>query len=263
MVGSRVRLDQQFDRVQRDGADLDLLPRVVLEQRAGVDASHEVVVELEHAVDAQDVRDEVVGEQRQAVEVVRGRDARQREVGGGDLGALEQRHVAARVGRDVAARSASWRARSRAPRRSRRTVARRPGTSRRRARPARAGGSRRAPSGRARGPGPSCARSPSRVIVRSSLRRPGPAGAQPGLHRAVARQPVALADRGKPAGAEVDRVQLQAERRPRLVVGALEVGRRRRLGGQLAARRPRSAPRRSARSPPRSRRARPPRGCRR
>ena len=60
------------------------------------------LVELEHAVEPQHVRHEVVGEQRQAVEVRGGRDAGEVEVRGGDLGALVERHRPAVVGRDVA-----------------------------------------------------------------------------------------------------------------------------------------------------------------
>ena len=63
----------------------------MLDQLLGVDAGDERVVELEHAVEPEHVRDEVVGEQGQAVEVVAGREAGQREVGGGDLRALEER----------------------------------------------------------------------------------------------------------------------------------------------------------------------------
>ena len=61
----RVGGDEQLDGVQRAGADLDLLGRVVLDQLLGVDPGDEVVVELEHAVEPQHVRDEVVGEERQ------------------------------------------------------------------------------------------------------------------------------------------------------------------------------------------------------
>ena len=59
--------------------------------------------------------------------------------------------------------------------------------------------------------------------------------AQPGLDRAEARDAGRLAERRKPARAEVDRVELQAERGAGLVVGALEVGRGRRLRGSVRA----------------------------
>src|SRR4051794_8596323 len=93
--GGRVAVggDQQLDRVQRAGADLDLLGRVVLDQLLGVDAGDQIGIELEHAVDAQDVWHEVVGEQRERTEIAGGRDAGQREVGGGDLGTLVQRYL--------------------------------------------------------------------------------------------------------------------------------------------------------------------------
>ena len=48
----------------------------------------QAVVIDEHAVAAQDVRDEVVGEDRQAVQVFEAGDTGEREVAGGDLGAL-------------------------------------------------------------------------------------------------------------------------------------------------------------------------------
>ena len=59
----------------------------------------------------QHVRDEVVGEQRQPVEVVAGGEPWQREVGGGDLRALEERDLVAVVGRDVVPGRPSSRAR--------------------------------------------------------------------------------------------------------------------------------------------------------
>ena len=109
----------------------------------------EVVVEREHAVDAQHVRDEVVGEQRQAVEAGRVGQPGEREVGGGDLGALEERDPVVAVGRDVVpgvpARELAWPA----PRRCR--SGRRPGTNRPWSR-APADGARSAPSARARRP---------------------------------------------------------------------------------------------------------------
>ena len=53
----------------------------------------ELVGVHEHAVEAQDVRDEVVGEDRQAVDVRELDDAREMQVVGGDLGALEEADV--------------------------------------------------------------------------------------------------------------------------------------------------------------------------
>src|SRR3954466_2597298 len=104
--GRRVAVggDEQLNGVQRARADLDLLRRVVLEQLLRRDPRDQLGVELEHAVEPQDVRDEVVGEQRQPVQVVRRRESRQRQVGGGDLRALEQRHLEAVIGGHVAPR---------------------------------------------------------------------------------------------------------------------------------------------------------------
>src|SRR3954464_12463447 len=62
--GGAVGLDEQLDGVQRAGPDLDLLGRVVREALLLVDAGDELGVEAQDAVDAQHVRDEVVGEQR-------------------------------------------------------------------------------------------------------------------------------------------------------------------------------------------------------
>ena len=88
-----MRGDEQLDRVQRAGADLDLLGRVVVEQLATIDPADERRLELEHAVDPQHVRDQVVGEQRQRGDIRGRRDALQVQVGGGELGALEERHA--------------------------------------------------------------------------------------------------------------------------------------------------------------------------
>ena len=49
------------------GAQLDLLGRAVLEQLPGVDRPLELGVESEHAVEAEHVRDEVVGEGGEAL----------------------------------------------------------------------------------------------------------------------------------------------------------------------------------------------------
>ena len=72
-----------------------------------VDPGDERRVELEHAVDAQHVRDEVVGEQRERGEVARGREPVPVQVGGGDLRALEERDGRAVVGARRRARSAA------------------------------------------------------------------------------------------------------------------------------------------------------------
>ena len=92
---------------------------------------------------AQDVGDEVVGEQREAVEVAGGGDAGEGEVGGGDLGALEERHLRRRRRSRRRARSASSPAARRARRPSRRRCAPAPGRSRRARRATRSPSSRR------------------------------------------------------------------------------------------------------------------------
>ena len=99
-----VRGHEQLDGMQRAGPDLDLLRRAVLEQQALLDPPDQALVELEHAVEPQHVRHEVVGEQGQPVHVVRGRDAREVEVRRRDLGALEERDALAFVARDVVPR---------------------------------------------------------------------------------------------------------------------------------------------------------------
>jgi hypothetical protein len=65
-------------------------------------------------------------------------------------------------------------------------------------------------------------------------RRGGPWSVPPqtGLDGAEARQPGRLAQCREPAGAEVDRVELDRERRSRLIAGACKVGSGRRFGGQ-------------------------------
>ncbi len=89
-VGAGCR-GEQLDRVHGAGAQLDLLGRAVLEQLAGFDRLLQGGVESQDAVDAEDVRDEVVGEGGEPVAVLEGGDAGAVEVGGGDLGALEER----------------------------------------------------------------------------------------------------------------------------------------------------------------------------
>ena len=74
-------------------------------QLAAVDARQEGGVVGEEAVDAEDVRHEVVGEDRQPVEVGEGARALavegEGEVGGEELRAFVEGHVAAVIGRDV------------------------------------------------------------------------------------------------------------------------------------------------------------------
>ena len=60
------------------------------DQFLALDPPDELGVETQDAVEPQDVGDEVVGEHRQPVEIVKPRDTGAGEVGGGDLGALEE-----------------------------------------------------------------------------------------------------------------------------------------------------------------------------
>ena len=76
-------------RVDRAGPDLPLLLSR-LEQLAGVDPPAQVGLVLQHAVDPQDVRNEIVGKDREAVEVIEAGHARERQVARHDLGALEE-----------------------------------------------------------------------------------------------------------------------------------------------------------------------------
>jgi hypothetical protein len=78
--------------VHRGRTDL-ALGAAGLEELAGVDAAGQLRVVTEHAVHAQHVRDEVVGEDREAVEVGEVGDAGEREVVGRDLGALPEAPV--------------------------------------------------------------------------------------------------------------------------------------------------------------------------
>src|ERR687888_1180330 len=73
--------------VHRARADLALL-RAGAQVAARVDVRGQALLVQEHALAAQHVRDEVVGEDRQRVEVAELGDAGEREVAGGDLRAL-------------------------------------------------------------------------------------------------------------------------------------------------------------------------------
>ena len=85
--------------VDGTGADLALLGTHP-QGPPGVDVRGQALVVDQHAVAAQDVRHEVVGEDRQAVDVLEARDAGEREVGRHELGLLveaavvEERHAA-------------------------------------------------------------------------------------------------------------------------------------------------------------------------
>jgi hypothetical protein len=207
----------------------------VLEQDARVDARDELRVGLEHAVEAQDVGDEVVGEQRQGGEAAGGGDPGEGKVRGGDLRALEERHLLAVVGRDVAPAGPA-----RQPRREplRGAV---PAAGEREERPvlliadalaelAQVGGEQRHQLVLG-----VLSHHGGDVLGRRRGERGGgerPVRAQPGLDGAKAGHAGRLAQRREPARPEVDRVELEQEGGARLVAGALEVGRRGRLGGQ-------------------------------
>jgi hypothetical protein len=79
--------------VHRAPAQLDLLAAPVLELLAGVDARGEPRRVLEHAVVAQDVGEEVVGEDGEAVDVGEVRDPGEDEVVRGDLRPLVEARV--------------------------------------------------------------------------------------------------------------------------------------------------------------------------
>jgi hypothetical protein len=83
------------------GAQLDLFRRAVDEQLPGFDRLLQAPLEPEDAVDAEDLRDEVVGEGGEAPAVGERGEAGAVDVGGGQLGALEERHPPASVGGDV------------------------------------------------------------------------------------------------------------------------------------------------------------------
>ena len=61
--------DDQLDGMHRARADLDLLGRAMLDQLLPLDPGHEPRGELQDAVEAQDVGDEVVGEHRQPAQI--------------------------------------------------------------------------------------------------------------------------------------------------------------------------------------------------
>src|SRR5215211_2623614 len=91
-LGPRAR--HALHRLDRTGPYLDLLLRSGLEQLAGLDGGGNALLVAEYSVDAQDVGDDVVGEQGEPIEVAEAGDARVVEIRPRELGALEQRHVA-------------------------------------------------------------------------------------------------------------------------------------------------------------------------
>ncbi len=74
----------------------------MLDQLAAVDPRREARIEAEDPVETQDVRDQVVGEHRQPVEVTERGDAGPAQVSRGDLRALEKRDLELFVARAVA-----------------------------------------------------------------------------------------------------------------------------------------------------------------
>jgi hypothetical protein len=83
--------------VNGTGAQLDLLRRAVLEQLPRFDLLLQRRVESQQAVDTKDVGDEVVGEGGEPISVVQLGDPHTVNVGGRDLGALEEGDRAALV----------------------------------------------------------------------------------------------------------------------------------------------------------------------
>ena len=181
-------------------------------------------------------------------EVVRGREAGQREVGGGDLGALEERDARAVVGRDVVpgrpARRASAPSASAEPV----AVARTPGTSRRSARPARCRWRAKWPISTCPGSWPSVCATSSRVIARSSSRRPRPAGgAAPASTVRKPDSPAGLRSVGNQPEPKLIAFSCSENAARVLVAGALEVRRAAATRRAACARTARSRPRRCAR----------------
>jgi len=84
--------DDQLDSVNGAGADLDLLLRSTLDQLAPLYPLGELTFVAEDSIQAEDVWNEVVGEDRQPVDVVEPTGTApaegEREVRGEDLGAL-------------------------------------------------------------------------------------------------------------------------------------------------------------------------------
>ena len=91
--------------MQRAGTDLHLLTRVVLDQLLALDPVNQRRVKVEDAVEPEHVRNEVVGEHRQAIEIAELGDAGASEVRRCDLGALQERDHEFVVGRAVGERA--------------------------------------------------------------------------------------------------------------------------------------------------------------
>src|SRR5947209_16522182 len=76
----------------------------MFEELLARDAVDQLGVKAQDTVKAQNVRNEVVGKHREAREVVEFGDAGAGQVGGGDLGALEERELDVAVARAVGER---------------------------------------------------------------------------------------------------------------------------------------------------------------
>lgn len=87
--------------MDRAGAQLNLLGGIVDQQLAGFDPRGQLGIEVEDAVEMEDVGHDVVGEGGEAVEIAKPSGAAATDVGGGELGALEERDRALSICRDV------------------------------------------------------------------------------------------------------------------------------------------------------------------
>ena len=204
--------------MHRAGADLALL-RAHPQRALGIDVLGQSRVVDEDAVAAQDVRDEVVGEDREAIEVAEAHDAGEREVGGHDLRPLveaavvEHRHPGGEVLREPLGRPVrlAHRLERPAPAEPPAELAQRLGVQRHEL----------VVAGLAQRVGDLLGA--HRAQLGGAPRPVGPeALGHPRGHREVAGHALPLADGGPPAGPEVDRVHADEERRD-VVLAALEV----------------------------------------
>jgi hypothetical protein len=89
-AGFRPGRDDQLDGMDRAGADLDLLGRVMGDQLLAVDAGHEHGSEAQDPVQAQHVRHQIVREHGERAEVPPSGNPGPFQVRGGDLGTFEE-----------------------------------------------------------------------------------------------------------------------------------------------------------------------------
>ena len=98
-------LNETLDGMDRNRPDLDLLDRSHFEQFSGLDAAEEQRVVDQHTATTQNMRDEVVGEERETIqprEVAPGIIGEgELEISDRDLCALVERHFELFVTRDV------------------------------------------------------------------------------------------------------------------------------------------------------------------